>query len=72
MLAFRCPLAPIDIPFVPFAVRERLDLQAKLAQQLSGVRPNSMQSIRDTIDMIHLKEAELTSVIAALYVLRAF
>ena len=81
MLAFRFPLAPIDIPFVPFAIRERKELEAKLAQQLLGTRappPTPMfpptlaerqKSIRDTADLIHLKEAELTSVISAMYVL---
>lgn len=80
MLAFRAPLAPIDLPFVPFAVRarkERAALEAKLEQQLKATRvPPSPPTIADLqktlceiMDLIHLKEAELTSVEAAFYVL---
>ena len=83
MLAFRAPLAPIDLPFVPFAVRarkERAALEAKLEQQLKATRvppsPTSPPTIADLqktlceiMDLIHLKEAELTSVEAAFYVL---
>lgn len=87
MLAFRAPLAPIDLPFVPFAVRarrERAELEAKLEQQLRGPRvppPSPVspptiadleKTIRGIIDLIYLKEAELTSVNAAFYVLGAF
>jgi len=87
MLAFRAPLAPIDIPFVPFAVRarrERAALEAKLEQQLMGPRvppPSPVsaptiadleKTLREIMDLIHLKEAELTSVEAAFYVLGAF